>query len=184
MEAQIPTHYNEGTSGSSHSNLDPIKVIMQKFQLIGKDMKEIRGNITNLFVEHRDQSNIRGQVISHTQRIYGNFTPHARTFEHNSYDYYGDNRLGTRNGYNDKSYKRVPRNEVKNGGNYVKMDEKFHKEEEMLRDTMILMIVMSIAMVVRTCIMSIIIVIAMEGIIVEEVLKLWELHQDLLVTKF
>ncbi|KAI5664046.1 hypothetical protein M9H77_23369 [Catharanthus roseus] len=42
MEAQIPTHYNEGTSGSSHSTLDLMKVIMQELQLMRKDMKEMK----------------------------------------------------------------------------------------------------------------------------------------------
>ncbi|KAI5672578.1 hypothetical protein M9H77_12942 [Catharanthus roseus] len=67
VETQIPTHHNERTSGSSHSNLDPMKVIMQEFQLIRKDMKEMRGNIPNLSMEHRDQSNIGGHVTSHTE---------------------------------------------------------------------------------------------------------------------
>ncbi|KAI5677639.1 hypothetical protein M9H77_08589 [Catharanthus roseus] len=113
MEAQLFTHCNEGTSGSSHSNLDPMKVIMHELQLMRKDMKQMRGNITNLSMEHRDQNNIGGHVTSHTQQGYGNFSPHARTFEHKSYDCYEDNRLGTRSGYNDRSYKKVPRNEVK-----------------------------------------------------------------------
>ncbi|KAI5667652.1 hypothetical protein M9H77_17505 [Catharanthus roseus] len=57
----------------------------------------------------------------------GNFSPYARTFEHNSYDCYEGNRLGTRNGYNDTSFERVPRNEVKSEGNYVNMDRRFQK---------------------------------------------------------
>ncbi|KAI5677712.1 hypothetical protein M9H77_08662 [Catharanthus roseus] len=101
-----------------------IKVIIQELQLIRKDIKEMRGNITNLSMEHRDQSNIGGHVTSHTQQGYGNFSPYARFYEHNSYDCYESNRLGARNGYNDKSYKRAPRHEVRNGGNYVKMDER------------------------------------------------------------
>ncbi|KAI5682379.1 hypothetical protein M9H77_03607 [Catharanthus roseus] len=107
MEAQLPTHYNGGTSGSSHSNLDPMKVIMQELQLMRKDMKEMRGNITNLSMEHGGQSNIGGHITSHTQWGYGNFSPYVRTFEYNSYDCYEDNTFGTRNGYNDRSYKRV-----------------------------------------------------------------------------
>lgn len=112
----------------------------------------------------------------------GNFSPHVRSYEHDSYDCYEGTKLGDRNYYNDRSYERAPRNEVRNGGNYVKMDENI-KVEGMLKDTMIIMIIMSIAMVVGTCIMSIMIVIAMEGIIVEEVLKFQELHLDILVTK-
>ncbi|KAI5672060.1 hypothetical protein M9H77_12424 [Catharanthus roseus] len=73
---------------------------MQELQLMRKEMKEMRGNITNLSMEHRDQSNIGGHVTSHTQWGYGNFSPHARTFEHNSYNCYVGNRLVVRNGYN------------------------------------------------------------------------------------
>ncbi|KAI5649979.1 hypothetical protein M9H77_35984 [Catharanthus roseus] len=62
-----------------------------------KDMKEMGGNITNVSIEHRDQSNIGGHITSHTQWGYYNFSPHARTFEHNSYDCYEGNGLGTRN---------------------------------------------------------------------------------------
>ncbi|KAI5667602.1 hypothetical protein M9H77_17455 [Catharanthus roseus] len=57
----------------------------------------------------------------------GNFSPHTRSYEHNSYDCYEGNRFGARNDYNDRSYIRVLRNEVRNEGNYVKMDERFHK---------------------------------------------------------
>ncbi|KAI5682507.1 hypothetical protein M9H77_03735 [Catharanthus roseus] len=64
MEAQLPTNYNEGTSGSSHSNLDPMKVIMQELQLMRKNMKEMRGDITNVSMEHRDHRNIGGHDIS------------------------------------------------------------------------------------------------------------------------
>ncbi|KAI5652997.1 hypothetical protein M9H77_30184 [Catharanthus roseus] len=98
MEAELPTHYNEGISGSSHSNLDPMKVIMQELQLMRKDMKEMRGNITNLSIEHRDESGIVGRVTSHTQRGYGNFSSHARCYKRNSYDCFEGNILGTING--------------------------------------------------------------------------------------
>ncbi|KAI5677775.1 hypothetical protein M9H77_08725 [Catharanthus roseus] len=59
--------YSLQSSGSSHSNLDPMKVIMQELQLMRNDMKEMRWNITNLSMEHRDQSNIREHTTSHTQ---------------------------------------------------------------------------------------------------------------------
>ncbi|KAI5663877.1 hypothetical protein M9H77_23200 [Catharanthus roseus] len=62
-------------------------VIMQELQLMRKDMKEMRGDITNLSMEHKDQIYIGGHVTSYTQWGYGNFSPHARTFEHNSYDF-------------------------------------------------------------------------------------------------
>ncbi|KAI5658083.1 hypothetical protein M9H77_26876 [Catharanthus roseus] len=55
---------------------------------------------------------------------YGNFSPHDRSYEHNSYDFYEGNILGTRNCYNDKSCKRVPRNYVRNGRNYVNLNER------------------------------------------------------------
>ncbi|KAI5653858.1 hypothetical protein M9H77_31045 [Catharanthus roseus] len=47
-----------------------------------------------------------------------------------SNDCYEGNRFGARHGYNDRYYKRVPRNEVRNGGNYVKMEDRFHKRRE------------------------------------------------------
>ncbi|KAI5652691.1 hypothetical protein M9H77_29878 [Catharanthus roseus] len=49
--SQFPIHYNKGTSGSSHSNLDPMKIIMQELQLMRKDIEEMRGNIINLSKE-------------------------------------------------------------------------------------------------------------------------------------
>ncbi|KAI5668773.1 hypothetical protein M9H77_18626 [Catharanthus roseus] len=79
-----------------------------------------------------------------------NFSRHARSYEHNSYDCYEGSRLGARNYYNNRSYERVPRNEVINEGNYVNIDGRLHKREGMLKDTMIVMNIMSIAMVVRT----------------------------------
>ncbi|KAI5663711.1 hypothetical protein M9H77_23034 [Catharanthus roseus] len=96
IEAQLPTRYSERTSESSHSNLETMKVIMQELQLMRKDMKEMRGNITNLFVEHRDQSNTGGHFTSHTQWGYGNFSPHARSYEHNSNNCYDGNKLGAK----------------------------------------------------------------------------------------
>ncbi|KAI5663928.1 hypothetical protein M9H77_23251 [Catharanthus roseus] len=60
---------------------------------------------------------------------YGNFSPHARSYEPNSYDCYESNRLGARDCYNDISCKGVPRDDVRNGGNYVNMDETFHKRK-------------------------------------------------------
>ncbi|KAI5652996.1 hypothetical protein M9H77_30183 [Catharanthus roseus] len=37
------------------------------------------------------------------------------------------NRFRTRHDYNDRSYKKTPRNKVINGWNYVKREERFHK---------------------------------------------------------
>ncbi|KAI5664199.1 hypothetical protein M9H77_23522 [Catharanthus roseus] len=104
-----------------------MKIIMQELQLMRKDMKEMRGNIINLCIEHRDQSKIEGHITFLYSMEYGNFSPHAITFEHNSYYCHEGNRLEARNSYNYTSCKRVPRNEIKNGENYVKMDERFHK---------------------------------------------------------
>ncbi|KAI5671335.1 hypothetical protein M9H77_11699 [Catharanthus roseus] len=59
---------------------------------------------------------------------YGNFSPHARSYEHNSYDYYEGSRLGARNCYHDTPRKRVPRNEIRNERNYV--NGRFHKRRD------------------------------------------------------
>ncbi|KAI5682431.1 hypothetical protein M9H77_03659 [Catharanthus roseus] len=79
-------------------------------------------------LEQSSRRNLGGNPMHNNQEGYGNFSPHARSYEHNSYDCYEENRLGTRNGYNDTSCKRVPRNKVKNGGNYMIMDEWLHKK--------------------------------------------------------
>ncbi|KAI5669014.1 hypothetical protein M9H77_18867 [Catharanthus roseus] len=47
---------------------------------------------------------------------YGNFSPHVGSYEHNSYDFYEGIRFGTRN-------------DVRDGGSYVNMDERFHKRK-------------------------------------------------------
>ncbi|KAI5672250.1 hypothetical protein M9H77_12614 [Catharanthus roseus] len=57
-EAQLPNHYNEGAHGSSHSNLDPMKVIMQELQHMRKDMKEMRENITNFSMKHNSKATL------------------------------------------------------------------------------------------------------------------------------
>ncbi|KAI5667366.1 hypothetical protein M9H77_17219 [Catharanthus roseus] len=57
-------------------------------------------------------------------------TYRSRSYEHNSYDCYKSNRLGGRDCYNEISCKGVPRNEVRNGGNYVNVDERFHKRRD------------------------------------------------------
>ncbi|KAI5676782.1 hypothetical protein M9H77_07732 [Catharanthus roseus] len=60
---------------------------------------------------------------------YGKFSSHARSYEHNFYDFHEGNRFGTRNDYNDTSCKRVPRKDIRNVRNYVKMDERFHERK-------------------------------------------------------
>ncbi|KAI5653127.1 hypothetical protein M9H77_30314 [Catharanthus roseus] len=58
-----------------------------------------------------------GEHIMHANQLgYGNFSPHARSYEHNSYDCYEGNRFGTRNDF-------------RNGGNYVNMNDRFHKRK-------------------------------------------------------
>ncbi|KAI5681189.1 hypothetical protein M9H77_02416 [Catharanthus roseus] len=64
-----------------------------------------------------------GNFTPKTNIRVGNFSRHA----HNFYDCYGGNRVGAKNYYNDRTYERAPRNKVRNGENYVKMDEMFHK---------------------------------------------------------
>ncbi|KAI5663807.1 hypothetical protein M9H77_23130 [Catharanthus roseus] len=110
----VGTNFFRREEVDGHVIVDVLSIIMQELQIMRKDMKEMRGNITKLSMEHRDQRNIGCHVTSHTQWGYGIFSPHTRTFEHNSYDCYEGNRLGARNGYNDISCKRFPRNEVKN----------------------------------------------------------------------
>ncbi|KAI5664124.1 hypothetical protein M9H77_23447 [Catharanthus roseus] len=87
-EAKLHIPDNEGTSGSSHSNLDPMKVIMQVLQQMRKGVMNMRRNMTNLPMEYGGRNNIREYVTSHTQWGYGNFFPYARSYEHNSYDCY------------------------------------------------------------------------------------------------
>ncbi|KAI5650203.1 hypothetical protein M9H77_36208 [Catharanthus roseus] len=164
MESQLLTHYNEGTTGSYHSNLDPMKIIMQELQLMRKDMKEMRGNITNLCMKQEIREKLEGISLLKLNRDMGN-------------------RLGARNSYNNTCCKRVLRNEVKNRGNYVKMEKRFHKRKrgdvERYHDSYDHY---KHSYGSKDCILSTMIFITMEGIIEEEGLKLWELHQDLLVT--
>ncbi|KAI5669027.1 hypothetical protein M9H77_18880 [Catharanthus roseus] len=47
---------------------------------------------------------------------YGNFPPHARSYEHNSYDFYESNRFGDR--------------DFRNGENYANIDERFQKRRD------------------------------------------------------
>ncbi|KAI5663924.1 hypothetical protein M9H77_23247 [Catharanthus roseus] len=140
-------------------------------------------DVTSQSTKHKGINRSAEHVTFHTQWGYGNFSPYTKTLEHNSYDCYEDNRFGTRNGHNDRSYNRVSRNEVSKGGNYVKLDERFHKRREDVERYHDRYDLMSMAIVVRTCTMSIMIVIAMEGLVVEEVLEILERYQDLLVTK-
>ncbi|KAI5667722.1 hypothetical protein M9H77_17575 [Catharanthus roseus] len=103
MEPQLPTHYNEGTSGSSHYNLDTMKVIMQELQLMRKDMKEMRGNITNdmsLLILNEDMvTSLLMQELLSIILIIAMTTVDLE----------------------------LEMNEVRNEGNYVNKDGRFHK---------------------------------------------------------
>ncbi|KAI5682522.1 hypothetical protein M9H77_03750 [Catharanthus roseus] len=104
IEAQLPTHYNEGTSGSCYSNLNPMKVIMQELQVMRKDMKEMRGNITNVSMEHRHQRNTERHVMS---LLNGNMVTSLLMLELLSIILMIAMRtiyLELENGYNDRSY--------------------------------------------------------------------------------
>ncbi|KAI5672622.1 hypothetical protein M9H77_12986 [Catharanthus roseus] len=79
-------------------------------------------------LEQSSRRNLGEHLMHDNQWGYGNFSPYTRSYEHNSYDCYGNNRLGARNGYNDRSCKRVLMKEVRNERNYVNMDGRFNKE--------------------------------------------------------
>ncbi|KAI5676622.1 hypothetical protein M9H77_07572 [Catharanthus roseus] len=81
-------------------------------------------------LEQSSGRNPCGHSMHNIQWAYDNFSPYARSYEHNSYDRYEGNRLGARNGFNDKSYKRVQRNEIRKEGHYVNMDGIFHKRRD------------------------------------------------------
>ncbi|KAI5682069.1 hypothetical protein M9H77_03297 [Catharanthus roseus] len=76
-ETQLPIPHNEGTSESPHSNLDPMKVIIQELQQMRKDMMDMRRDMTKLSMEQRGRSNIGEHVTPHTQRGYGSYIPHV-----------------------------------------------------------------------------------------------------------
>ncbi|KAI5668808.1 hypothetical protein M9H77_18661 [Catharanthus roseus] len=120
METQLPNPHHEGTN--------------EKLQHMTKDISDMRGKITSLSVKYGDRNNMEEHITSHSQWGYGNFFPYARSYKHNSYDCCEGNRLGARNGYNDRPYKRVPRNEIRNEGNYVHMDGRFHKRRDDYRE--------------------------------------------------
>ncbi|KAI5673882.1 hypothetical protein M9H77_14246 [Catharanthus roseus] len=112
----------------------------------------------------------------------GNFSHHARSYEHNSYDCHEGNRLGARMRYNDTSSKGVPRYKVKNGGNYMKMDERFHKRRGNFDRCHVSYDHYKHSYGSENMYNEHNDSYSYGGYIVEEVLKLWELHQDLLVT--
>ncbi|KAI5672421.1 hypothetical protein M9H77_12785 [Catharanthus roseus] len=84
----------------------------------------------------------------------GNFFPHARSYEHNSYDCYEGNRLGARNGYMIDHM----RDSIKIRGNVERCDRSYDNYEHSYGSK------------------------NMYNEHNDKVLKLRELHQDLLVT--
>ncbi|KAI5682113.1 hypothetical protein M9H77_03341 [Catharanthus roseus] len=138
-----------------------LKRLEQQLSLLAKGVMDLKRE-EEINYEQTSGRVFGGLSINDSQWGYGNFSPHTRSYEYTFYDCYEDNRLRTRNGYNGTSCKRVSRNDARNSGNYVNMDGMFLKEKVIMRDMMI--------------------VITMDDIIIEEVLKLLELHQDLLVT--
>ncbi|KAI5681041.1 hypothetical protein M9H77_02268 [Catharanthus roseus] len=88
----------------------------QRLSCLVKGVKDLKRE-EEAFLEQSSRRNLGGHSMHYNQWAYGNFSPYAKYYEHNSYDCFEGNRLGARNVYNDKSYNRVPRNEVRNGGN-------------------------------------------------------------------
>ncbi|KAI5663397.1 hypothetical protein M9H77_22720 [Catharanthus roseus] len=97
--------------------------------LTPKGVKDLRREEEAIF-EQSNRRNLGRHLMHNNQWEYGNFSSHARSYGHNFYDCYEGNRLGTRNGYYDTSCKRVLRIDVRNGGNYVNIDDRFHKRKE------------------------------------------------------
>ncbi|KAI5682103.1 hypothetical protein M9H77_03331 [Catharanthus roseus] len=57
-----------------------------------------------------------GHPMHYIQWGYGNFSPRARSYDHNFYVCYEGNKF-------------IARKNVRNGGNYVNMEERFHKKK-------------------------------------------------------
>ncbi|KAI5649382.1 hypothetical protein M9H77_35387 [Catharanthus roseus] len=98
----------------------------QQLSCPAEGVKDLRRE-EEAILEQSSRRNLGGHPMHNNQWGYGNFSPHARSYEHNSYDCYEGNRLGIRNGHNDRTYNRVLRNKVRNEENYVNMDVRFHK---------------------------------------------------------
>ncbi|KAI5676211.1 hypothetical protein M9H77_07161 [Catharanthus roseus] len=112
---------------SRHEQQD-FEGLEQQLSCLIKGVKDLRKE-EEAILEQSNRKNHGGHPMRINQRGYCNFSPHDRSYEHNFYDCYEGNRYGTRNDYNDTSCKRVPRNNVRNEGNYVNMDERFHKRK-------------------------------------------------------
>ncbi|KAI5650223.1 hypothetical protein M9H77_36228 [Catharanthus roseus] len=96
--------YEKGTTMKSNPNYNQkwiyIKVVSEQPPIEEKGVKDLKREEEAIF----EQSSRR------------DFGGHPISYEHNSYDCYEGNRFGTRN-------------DVRNGGNYVNMDEIFHKRK-------------------------------------------------------
>ncbi|KAI5668633.1 hypothetical protein M9H77_18486 [Catharanthus roseus] len=60
---QLPTPHKEGISESPHSNLDPMRIIMQELQSMKREMGDIRRDITNLSIEKEAKVTLKGMSI-------------------------------------------------------------------------------------------------------------------------
>ncbi|KAI5667725.1 hypothetical protein M9H77_17578 [Catharanthus roseus] len=105
-----------------------IEGLDQQLSCLAKDVGDLKRE-EEAILEQRSRSNLGGHLMHNNQWAYGNFSPHARTYEHNSYDFYEGNRFGARNGHNNKSYKSVPRNEVRNKGNVERYHDSYDHYE-------------------------------------------------------
>ncbi|KAI5663949.1 hypothetical protein M9H77_23272 [Catharanthus roseus] len=72
-DTQFLTPHNEGTSKSPHSNLDPMRVIMQELQSMRSKMGDMQRDITNLSIEQRGNYNHHGSfgtLVETTHQFY------------------------------------------------------------------------------------------------------------------
>ncbi|KAI5653021.1 hypothetical protein M9H77_30208 [Catharanthus roseus] len=100
----------------------------QQLSCLAKDVKDLKGEEEAIF-EQSSRRDFGGYPMQDNQWGYGKFSSYARSYAHNFYDCYEGNIFGIRNDYNDTSCKRVPRNDARNGGNYVNIDERFYKNK-------------------------------------------------------
>ncbi|KAI5682758.1 hypothetical protein M9H77_03986 [Catharanthus roseus] len=153
--------YNSNMEEDLRHVQQALEGLEQQLSCLAKGVKDLKREKETI-LEQSSKRNLGRHRMHDNQWGYGNFSAHARSYEHNSYNCYESNRLGARDCYNDKSCKGVSRNIVRNGGNYVNIDERFHKRRddyEGYYDSY-----------------------NYGGYTYREVLKRWKLHQGLLVT--
>ncbi|KAI5676624.1 hypothetical protein M9H77_07574 [Catharanthus roseus] len=85
-----------------------IEGLDQQLSCLTKDVGDLKRE-EEAILEQSSRRNIGVHPMHNDQWAYGNFSPFVRSYEYN---------------FND-CYKKVPRNEVRNGGNYVKLDESY-----------------------------------------------------------